>query len=239
MIMSDYLNMNPEEHKRANDDYMVGLKRFKRNVAALNIEPSSFVVDLKSKYDDDCKELRARKNCGEFDYNDYVYETYNLRDEYIANSISKIEEHYGVKFKECSYGDGLQSGEFAVGFENSENCTIKHYSVGNLNKEQFMQLYTDVYTIMGLNTRTIYRDAKYHEPSRFKNEDLHVLSGLDLGELRYKYFDSWGIPNQDTHDILRSINNEPSRSDIAKAKLSAAMKAYGDVDSPTNYEPNY
>ena len=218
--------------------YMMDLKLFRRNIAALNIEPNSFVTDLKSEYDDACKELRVKKERNEFEYNDYVYATYELRDDYIKKSISEIEKHYGVKFEKCFYGEGLEPGKFEVGYEHSEQCTINHYSVSGLNKDQFMRLYTDVYAIMGLNTRIVYRDAKYHAPSRFKDEDLHILSGLDLGELRYKYFDIWGVSNQDTHDILRALD-EPNKANIAKAKLNAAMKAYDDNELSENSGPNY
>jgi len=213
-----------EEQARARRD------RFKKEVEALSIEPSDLVKSIKAEYDAESEELLRKKKSGELSYNEYVNAGYKHSDELIATAIPKIEELYGIKFEKGSQFGKSDPGKFSVSFEKSEFSQIFNYTASNLDKEQFMHIYTDMRELVGYKAFPCYRDDKEHKPDIWGHvNDKHYVSGLSLGELRKSYFDGWGVPNDDAHQIIENLD-KPSKSDVAKAKLASAMKAYGDDD---------
>lgn len=236
-------NLDPETQDRLLSEQKAKQDQYNREVEALEIEPSSLAVNLTRQFVENKAKINMKRESSIMTYNEYVYESKHSYDKFLENAIPQIEESYGIKFEKGSQFGESDPGKFSVSFEKERFGTVIHYAASNLDKEQFMQVYTDLREIVGYKAFPTYRDDKEHMPDIFgKVSDKHFATGLTIGELRRNYFDRWGVPNDDTHEILRNLEQsveQPTKADIAKSKLASAMKEYDNDEEQMSTEVNF
>ena len=236
-------NLDPETQDRLLAEQKAKQDRYNREIEALEIEPSPLAVNLARQLVESKAEINMKRESSIMTNNEYVYESKHNYDKFLESAIPQIEEAYGIKFEKGSQFGESDPGKFSVAFEKERFGTVIHYTASNLDKEQFMQVYTDLREIVGYKAFPTYRDDKEHTPDIFgRVSDKHSATGLTIGELRRNYFDRWGVPNDDAHEILRNLEQsveQPTKADIAKSKLASAMKEYDDNEEQMNAEVNF
>lgn len=133
----DYEDYEPTEEEIAESERQ--LAEFNAEIERLNGEPSEFVKALVEEWAKSKPEYRQ--------WNGEAW--YDMRDWGKARTldiVAKITEYYGVS-AEGNHDDfyNIPSGVFAISVEYADSCYIKHFIIGNLNLEQFKNIFRDLH----------------------------------------------------------------------------------------------
>lgn len=151
----DYEDYEPTEEEIAESERQ--LAEFNVEIERLNGEPSEFVKALVTEW----AELEP-------DRNDY-YKGYEWSKNRCLNITRLVAEHYGVN-AEGNHDDfyNIPNDVYAISVEYHDHCYIKHLIIGNLNLEQF---------------KNVFRDLHYARLSPTMSHNGKYISNCSLGYL--------------------------------------------------------
>ena len=198
------------DEQRAKREKM--MKDYDEEIEALQIAPTETANQLKSVFKQVC------------DKNDSTsYTDRDIRTKALHEAMSGIAENYGKKFEQNSYPK-QKKGTFAISYQYTEGGgTVKTATVNDLDKETFMKMYADMYSLGWTIPQTSYRDTVERKPNPWGlSQDMHSVQNISLGEMRRNYFDGWGVPNDDAHNVLDKVrsNREALAESIAPKATS-------------------
>lgn len=156
----DYEDYEPTEEEIAESERQ--LAEFNAEIERLNGEPSEFVKALVEEW----TELEP-------EYKDWNTDGfYKVRDWSKARTldiVAKVAEHYGVN-AEGNHDDfyNIPNDVYAISVEYHDHCYIKHLIIGNLNLEQF---------------KNVFRDLHYARLSPTMSHNGKYISNCSLGYL--------------------------------------------------------
>lgn len=179
-------SLSEEQKEQELKEYDERRNNYYQEVDALNIEPSEMAKELKESFD-----KIVNNTTGSY---------YDRQENYtkaFKESMQKIVDAYGQKISDnYSIYNGLDNNKFGIDYSYSEYGPVTHKNILNLDKDTFLQMYADMYSIGGYKVKPSYRDSK---------SNLHTVSGLSVGELRRNEFRRWGVDDPDGKAILDDL----------------------------------
>lgn len=147
------------------------------------------------------------------DWSHGFYESRDKSREATQNAMQKVAHSHGIGFHDNV--PDVKPERFYVSYEEHGGFEIRHKYSDPMDKETFMQAYTDMYCVCKSLS------ARYCD----KSGDMHCVSNIPLAEIRMDYFKTWGVEDveQDMIEVNASAKYE-TLFNQAKAKLERSSE---------------
>lgn len=183
----EYWNsLSEEQQLKEMDESVRRRNEHLEEVNALNIEPSELAKRVKVTFD-------AAVNRA----TDSYYERQDNYTSALKESMETIVSNYGQKINDdVSIYRDLEKNKFGIDYTYSDAGLVKHNTVLNLDKDTFLKMYADMYSIGGYIVKPAYKDEK----------EVHTVTGKSVGELRRNEFKRWNVPDPEGKAILDELS---------------------------------
>ena len=183
----EYWNsLSEEQQLREMDESIRRRNEYLEEVNALNIEPSELAKRVKVTFDEAVNKVT-----------DSYYERQDNYTSALKESMETIVSNYGQKINnDVSIYRDLENNKFGIDYTYSDAGLVKHNTVLNLDKDTFLKMYSDMYSIGGYVVKPAYKDDKA----------VHTVTGMSVGELRRSEFKRWNVPDPEGQAILDELS---------------------------------
>lgn len=183
----EYWNsLSEEQQLKEMDESVRRRNEHLEEVNALNIEPSELAKRAKVTFDAVVNKVT-----------DSYYERQDNYTSALKESMETIVSNYGQKINDdVSIYRDLENNKFGIDYTYSDAGLVKHNTVLNLDKDTFLKMYADMYSIGGYVVKPAYKDEK----------EVHTVTGKSVGELRRNEFKRWNVPDPEGQAILDELS---------------------------------